>query len=231
MGFDNDTPGGQTIGARVFGDLLPSTGLTQDPSFLSLSSPPAGSDALPVGVDVYWDFLPMTIDGVTSNLFHWDGQGDVGFSPALAETLTLYDPVFNSATVNGAAAAVPGERIGTTTSSALSLHAHRWWELAAGSGNPTAGIYATALRLRVDGFAPTEPFVVALSTFGTPASALNDDAMPWFEDNLDDLFLATDYNFDGLIDDEDYGVWLAQFGGSTPQPVDFGEADGNGDQL
>ena len=230
VGFDDDTPGGQSIGARVFGELLPPTGLSQDPSFLSLSTPPAGAEALPVGVGVYWDFLPMTIDGVTSNLFHWDGVGETDFQPTQAETLTLYDPAFTPATVDGAAAAVPGLRLGTTTASALSLHAHRWWQLQGDNeDDPTPGVYATALRLRADGYVPSEPIFVALSTFGTPSSVLNDTAMPWLEENLDDLILRGDYDFNGVVDAADYELWSDQYGATTPQPVDVGEADGNGD--
>lgn len=229
VGFDDDTPGGQSIGARVFGDLLPSTGLSQDPSFLSLSNPPLGAEALPVGADVQFDFLPMTIGQTTSNLWYWDGAGEADFQPTTTETLTLHDPDFTPATVDGAAAAVPGVRLGTTTTSALSLHAHRWWWLQGDSGDPTPGVYATALRLRVDGYVPSEPIFVALSTFGTPSSALNNTAVPWLEARVDELILRGDYDFDGLVDASDYDFWRDQYGASTPQPIDLGEADGNTD--
>ena len=229
VGFDDDTPGGQSIGARAFGGLLPSDGLTESPSFLSLSTAPSGTDPLPLGADVMWDFLPMTIEQQTSNLFYWDGEGEVDFQPTTSESLTLYDPAFQPAMVDGAAEAVPGLRIGTVTANALSLHAHRWWELLSESEDPNPGVYATALRLRVDGYIPSEPIFVALSTFGTPSSVLNSAAVPWLEANADDLILSGDYNFDGLVDGEDYELWRSQYGATTPQPVDIGEADGNRD--
>ncbi|MEQ8847342.1 dockerin type I repeat-containing protein [Botrimarina sp.] len=230
VGYDDDTPGGQAIGARAFGELLPSNGLSQDPSFLSLTSPPAGSESLPVGVDVYWDFLPMTVGGVTSNLLHWDGKGEVGFTPAASAALTLYDPNFLAAAVDGAGAAVPGRRIGTTTASALSLHAHRYWELVGAGGAPPApGVYTASLRLRAEGLAPSPPIYVAFATFGTPSAALNDAAVPWLAAEADSLLLRGDFDFDGAVGPDDYALWAAQYGELAPQPVDLGEADGNGD--
>ena len=209
IGAGDDSPGGQLIGQRVFGDRLPSSGINDDPSFFSISPAPAGLDALPVGGDVYWDFLPITIDGVTSNLFHWDATGSVDFAPATVQKLSLFDVTnTNPRTVDGSAAAVPGERIGTVTNDFLSLHAHRFWSLQGeggdpvlgGGADPATGIYLTALRLRLDGFVPTEPFFVALATSGTSTSALNNGALPWIEANIDDLTLRGDYNFDGQVD-------------------------------
>lgn len=232
IGFDDDTPGGQAIGARAFGDLLPSTGITIDPSFLSVSAAPSGSEPLPVGQSLHWDFLPITAEGASSNLMYWDGAGDISLTPSNDASLTLYDPNFNAAVVDGAASAVPGLRLGTTTSSALSLHAHRNWYLQGVGGNDAPdGIYFAALRLRMDGLLPSEPLFVAMGTFGTTPTMLNDQAILWLADHADDLILRGDYDFNGTVDNDDYTLWASQYGATAPQPVNLGEADGNGDGL
>lgn len=232
VGAGDDSANGQEIGQRVFGDRLSSNGIGDDPSFFSLSTPPVGLDALPAGASIEWDFLPVTIDDVTSNLFHWDATGAVDFAPTTTDNLSLFDVTNTSpATVDGSAAAVPGERIGTVTNDFLSLHAHRFWFLQGNQGDPTSGIYLTAMRLRVDGYVPSEPFFVALATSDTSATSLSNDALPWIEANIDDLIREGDYNYDGVVDTADYQLWRTQFGATTPQAVDVGEADGNGDGL
>lgn len=240
VGAGDDSPGGQQIGQRVFGQALPASGVDRDPSFFSLATPPEGLDALPAGAAVSWDFLPLTIKGVASNLFHWDGNGSVDFAPAAGQKLSLFD-VTNAmpATVEGTAEAIPGNRLGTVTNDALSLHAHRFWALQGEGGDPllgggdapAPGVYLTSLRLRVDGFVPSEPFFVAVATPGTPALALSNEALPWIEANIDDLILRGDYNFDGLLNAADFELWRAQFGATTAQAVDVGEADGNRDGV
>ncbi|QDV72594.1 dockerin type I repeat-containing protein [Botrimarina mediterranea] len=230
-GYDSDAPGGQTIGTRVFSSYLPSNGLTTDPSFLSVSPAPAGTESLAAGEDVFWDFLPLTTGGVTSNLMHWDGAGEPNFITAEDASLTLYDPNFIAANVDGAAAAVPGERVGTTTSNALALHAHRYWELAgAGEAAAAPGVYVASLRLRMDGLAPTKSLYFAFATFGTPIAALSETVV-WLNDRVDSLLLRGDYNFDGSVNAADYDVWSQQYGSATPTPVTVGEADGNGDGV
>ncbi|MEM9186553.1 MAG: dockerin type I domain-containing protein [Planctomycetota bacterium] len=244
IGAGDDSPGGQQLGQRVIGDVLPSIGLDDNPSFFSFSPAPAGFETLPATEFVSWDFLPITIDGVTSNLFHWDAIGAVDFAPAGGESLSLFDFTLTTlATVDGAAAAAPGEFLGVVNQvgegdAGFGLHAHNFWSLQGEGGDPqvlgsgaapTPGIYLTAMRLRLDGFIPSAPFFVALGTSGTPASAIDNAAVPWVEPRVDDLILQGDYNFDGEVDAADYQLWRAQFGETAPQPVDIGEADGNRD--
>ena len=227
-GYDSDSPGGQTIGTRVFSAFMPSNGVTTDPSFVSVSPAPAGAETLAANKDIFWDFLPLTSGKVTSNLLHWDGVGAPAFGAAVGVSLSLYDPNFVAAGVSGAADAVVGRRLGTTTSSALTLHAHRYWELTGGASAP--GIYVASIRLRMEGLLPTKPLYVALATFGTPVAALT-DTVTWLNENVETLLLKGDYNFDGLVDAADYGVWLQQYGAAAPQSVAVGEADGNGDGV
>lgn len=232
IGFDTGaaTSDSTGLGALAFGGVVASDGLTQEPSFLSLAIPPTGSEQLPIGQNVYWDFVPLTHGGVTSNLMRWEGAGEFDLTPVEDATVTLYDPTFNGATVAGEAAAVPGLRLGTTSeSSPLTLHAHRLWYLIGESdGSAPEGVYITALRVWMDGLTPSDPFFVALGTPGM-SDAVNNDAIPWIESNSDDLILRGDYNFDGLVDSADYALWGDQFGAIAPQPVEIGEADGNGD--
>ncbi len=227
IGYDSDTPGGQMIGTRVFSAVMPSNRLTTDPSFVSVAPAPAGSETLAAGQDIYWDFLPLTVHGVTSNLLHWDGAGGLAFAAAEEASLKLYDPNFNVAAVDGTATAVAGLRIGTTTSSALALHSHRYWELDEAAA---PGVYVASLRLRMQGLLPTAPLYFAFATFGTPITALS-DTVAWLDENVDSLLLRGDYNFDGRVDNSDYGVWAQQYGAATPQPVTVGEADGNRDGV
>lgn len=235
LGFDTGSsgPGSQGLGGRAFGGIVSrAESSTQEPSFLSLSTPPTGSEVLPFGAAVHWDFLPITTGGATANLMHWDGQGDPALEPADNATLTLFDPSFNAAIVDGEAEAVPGLRLGTTRDdSPLTLHSHRLWFLSGPSFSPVAeGVYVAALRARMPGLTPTEPFFVALGTPDTDNAVFN-AAVPWLNANADSLLLSGDYNFDGLVDGADYAVWADQFGATTPQPVDLGEADGNGDGV
>ena len=247
IGAGDDSPGGQQLGQRVVGDVLPPVGVDDNPSFFSFSPPPVGFDALPVGGLVQWDFLPITIDGVTSNLFHWDATGSIDFAPAAGEKLSLFDATASiPKTVDGVAAATPGDNLGVIFETSgvgqdvFGLHAHNFWALQGeggdplilGSGDdPAPGVYLTAMRLRLDGYIPSDPFFVALGTFGTPTSALDNDALPWIEANIDDLILRGDYNFDGLVDSVDYDLWRDQLGAAAPQPVNVGEADGNRDGV
>lgn len=237
-GTGDDTPGGQQFGQRVLGSRLHSSGVDRNPSFFSFSTAPAGLDPLPVGEFVYWDFLPLTIDGATANLFHWDSTGPVEFSPATLEKLSLFDVTRTvPATVDGSAAAIPGDRLGSVTDDFLSLHAHNFWALQGeggdpllgGGADPAAGVYLTAIRLRVDGYIPTKPLFVALATSDLSESVLDNEALPWIEANIDDLILRGDYDFNGVVDVADYELWRNQYGATTPQPVDVGEADGNRD--
>lgn len=230
-GAGDDAPGNQQLGTRVFGNGLGSDGLSQNPSFFSLSAAPVGAESLPGGVDVYWDFMPMTIDGVVSNLFYWDSVGQIEFSPVHPETLTLHDPNFNPAIADGSPEAVSGLRIGTTTGSSLNLHAHRWWWLESSEAAPADGVYLAALRVRADGYVPTEPIYFAFSTHATPTSVLDAAVFPWIEGNIDLLNLQGDYNYDGSVDGGDYALWRENLGSTEPPPVSEGYADGDRDGV
>ncbi len=226
-GAGDDTPGNQELGIRVFGNGLGGDGLSQSPSFFSLTPAPVGTAALPSGMSVDWDFLPMNVEGEVSNLLFWDTTGQVEFTAAGSEFLSLHDPNFNPATVDSASDPVAGLRIGTTTGSALNLHAHRWWWLQDTEGDPASGVYLVALRLRVEGYSPTEAAYFAFSTADTPTSVLNEAVFPWIEANVDLLSSPGDYNLDGYVNGLDYLHWQRHYGSSGLPPVNEGYADGD----
>jgi hypothetical protein len=241
IGHDAEDGSGTTMGVRAFTSLMPSTLAWDSPSFISFSTPPAGTQALPSLTDVDWDFLPMTAGGVTSNLLYWDGQGtsaaDVEFGPVPQDdvTMTLYGRNFEPATVDGAPEMVPGKTINQTlpAGSALRLHGHRFFVLDDGDGSeitaPPPGVYLLALQLRMQGFVASDPFYIAFGTPGTSLAALDAAARPWMLDRVDTLIKQGDYDFDGDVDQGDYTAWRAQFGSSGPFPINGFYADGNRD--
>ena len=246
-GLDNEQPGGSPdMDERVFSSLLRPDLYGQDvPSFLSLSNPPPETDPLPPGTDIGWDFLPMTIGGVTSNLFYWDGQGttlqdvEFGVVPQANVTLGIYNVTDNeSALIDGSSDMIAGALLGTTdsTGSGLRLHRHNWFLLDDGDGGipPTVvpeGIYLIALQLRMEGYMTSEPFFVVPGTYELISESLEslNAAVSWVQQNVDSLILDGDYNFDGKVDAFDYEAWRAQFGSTGPWPINGDYADGNRD--
>src|SRR5262249_50215321 len=77
--FDSDT---WTLGGRVFHRDFGSTFAINNPGFNSIGagSPdmPSGAQSLPASLQLSWDFLPMTIGNVSSNLFYWNGLDSSG---------------------------------------------------------------------------------------------------------------------------------------------------------
>jgi hypothetical protein len=241
IGHDNEDGSGTTMGVRAFTSLMPSTLAWDSPSFISFSTPPAGTEALPSLTNVDWDFLPMTSGGVTSNLLYWDGQGTVaadvefGAVPQAGVTMTLYGRNFEPATADGAAEMVRGRTINETLAagSALRLHGHRYFVLDDGDDSettvPPGGVYMVALQLRIEGFVASDPFYVAFGTPGTSLAALDSAALPWMLERVDSLIQRGDYDFDGDVDHADHAVWRSQFDSSGPFPIQGDYADGNRD--
>jgi hypothetical protein len=243
IGHDNEDGSGTTMGIRAFTSLMPSTLAWDSPSFISFSTPPAGTQALPSLADVDWDFLPMTAGGVTSNLLYWDGQGalpsDVEFGPVpqTEVTMTLYGRNFEEAAVSGTAEMVAGKTINQTMApgSPLRLHGHRYFVLDDGDGlestAPPVGVYLVALQLRMQGFIASDPFYIAFGIPGTSLAALDMAARPWLLEHVDSLVLDGDYDFDGDVDQADHTVWKSQFDSAGPFPVNGDYADGNRDGI
>jgi hypothetical protein len=241
IGHDAEDGSGTTMGVRAFTSLMPSTLAWDSPSFISFSTPPAGTQALPPLTNVDWDFLPMSVGDVTSNLMYWDAQGttpadvEFGLVPQAGVTMTLFGRNFEPATAAGTGDMVAGKTINQTAAagSALRLHGHRFFVLDDGDGSeataPPVGVYMVALQLRMQGYRASDPFFIAFGIPGTSLTALDSAALPWMLERVDSLILDGDYNFDGEVDQSDHATWRAQFDSTGPFPIGGDYADGNRD--
>lgn len=217
-----------TIGARVYNRDFDGDFSINNPGFNSLASNtsgfPADAQPLPGNTELSWDFLPMTIDGISQNLFYWNGQesdGVPGFQPSdvhfgalpgLGYTLSLYgkppgappDPKFS---VTGADLVVPGGVI-EETSSQGGFHRHRFFQLEDGDGNggtmPADGLYLLAMQMRMPGLVNSLPLFIVFGTPGSSVSAEDDAAVPWVNQQLN---IPGDYNKNGVVDAADYVLW------------------------
>lgn len=199
--------------------LSPGEGRTYIPrfnSFYSVNDPGfrASPGDLPNNGALEWDFLPMTIDGLTSNLLYWDGQGGVpsfGSTPTAEYSLALFGRNNAKAAAAGESDLVTGQ-IYDFASSVGSLHEHRSFFLDNDLNDQNfttadAGFYLIAMRLRADERERSDPFYLA---WGTPDSDIDthrDVVLPWLQASVDTLVLPGDHNFDGSVDAADYTVW------------------------
>lgn len=230
-GLDSVITGMRTIGDRAFSLQFPGSLANDVPAFSSLGTPPAGSETLPVGGNLYWDFLPMTHEGMTSNLFYWDGLGttteDVEFGavPGGDAKLVLYtEGFFENAFVDGSPDMVAGKHIGTVTSNVTQpLHAHRWFSLETVSGASATtlpeGVYLFAMQLRMEGFENTEPFFIAAGTDDISFNTIDQIAIPWVQSQLDTLIHqgtsgSGDIDANGNYDGADFLAWQRDVGTS-----------------
>lgn len=190
----------------------------------SLVSPPGTSaQELPPLTDVEWDFVPMKVDGFTSNLLYWDGTDtaatpgsitmeDVQFGPLPAAGYALHlEGQTATIAADGASSLVAGNIIRRTSSNGT-IHEHREVELVDGDGNPGTdpvdGIYLTAIRFRVDTLDRSEPaFMVFGTLFPTPDQL--DAAFAWVQANEADLAPDFSADFDGDldVDGSDFLTW------------------------
>ncbi len=219
-----------------------------DPGFFALSEGsvllPVGTEALPGGLDVFWDFLPMSIGSTASNLFYWDGLDSDGNGLSVADVepilptsnleLRINSPGtgvgFGSAAVTGTPDFVAGKKVETTAFDG-SIHHHPVVRINATMEDdpPAQGVYLTSLQLRTAGsIEPSEPFFLAFRTSGIAIGA--EAAMAsWVMQNYEMLIapptLAGDFNGDGHVDAADYTVWRDNLGAIDLPLVD---ADGSG---
>jgi hypothetical protein len=247
IGQDAETPGGQpNWNTRAVGSLFAPEQYSDLPSFLSLANPPTGTQAIPPLTSLYWDFLPMTVSGYTSNLLYWNGQGAVNFGPvpipsgATDVTIGVYNTTDNTqALVSDSSDMVAGALLGVTNSSptGLRLHRHNYYLLDDGDGvaptNVAEGVYLLALQMDSPGYGATKPIFVVPGTYGLVSTSLStlETAVAWVEENAASLIRDGDYDFDGDVDQSDYMTWKAQFGSTGPFPINGDYADGNRDGI
>lgn len=243
-GTANFTTSQWALGARVFNRDFDSTFAISNPGFNSLSagSPvfPADGQPLAGNTDLSWDFLPMTISGVSQNLFYWNGQdtdgvpgltpNDVRFGalPGSGYQLSLYDKTNTKRSVNGANAFVPGGVMDTTDSTGF-IHRHRFFQLEDGDGDsgtvPADGLYLLAMQMRMLGIANSLPVFMVFGTPGSSVSAEDDAAVPWVEQQLN---IPGDYNRDGVVDAADYVLWRKTLDSSVATVGSGADGDGDG---
>lgn len=236
--------------ARVFTSLLSDEYYTQSlPSFLSRHPAPTGTQEIPAGARLYWDFLPMSIDGQSSNLWYWPGGATTSESVEFTQpsqdglNLGLYNVTDSgdnrSAVVTGTAEMVQGGLLGVadTFDNALRLHRHNYFVLDDGDGvtptNVPEGVYLLSMQLRIEGAAASDPFFILAGTYDLISTSLEslDAAALWVEQNQERLIVAGDYNFDGVVDAGDYAVWKEHFGATGPFHIEGTNADGNRDGV
>ncbi len=241
-----------TLGRRVFLRDFDEDFAINNPGFNALGSAapnlPFGSGALPASEALSWDFLPMEIAAVGSNLFYWngldsDGVGglspdDVAFGlPPTGYRLGLFDKANSGHFVDGTDDFVPGGVIDNTAADG-SLHRHRFFCLDDGNGcgasQPVDGIYLVAMQLRMTGLESAQPIFFVFGTPGSAVAALDDAAVPWVEQHVETLVvtgLPGDYNANGIVDAADYTVWRDLLGqsnnlpneGASPNLIDAGD--------
>lgn len=211
--FDNAAPSDRRVQIGRLNDLYS----VDSPGFIALT----GSDALPGGEDLMWDFLPMTVDagtheGYRSTILYWDGQGSTPeFGPT--ETDDYEFSIFSiagSAAATGGAGLEPGNAI-TTTPPNGSIHEHPFYFLDDNGDGlnttlPAAGVYVVALQLSIGELEPSGPVFMVWATPELSVLPAIQPAALWVTDRVDTLFvepLDGDFNSDGLVDAADYTVW------------------------
>lgn len=163
-GIDVDT-GEVTLDQRVFEselgeNPLDSVFFSDEPGFNHPESDavlPAGAISLEQGDEVFVRKLPLSVEGVSGELFFWNGVGAVAFTPASGVNFNILAPL-------------PNQSIGTAGAGG-GFDDHPEFELSAGGVLPTPGIYLGSLEVEVGGFTPSEQLFVVLGTEGliTPA--------------------------------------------------------------
>jgi hypothetical protein len=198
---DFDNGNALSLPVRVFYRDLDDTFFGSDPGYSAVSpgNVPDGYFALPASTSLYFDMLAVSVGGQSvSNLWYWNGQGDVNFQPATGEKFTL--SVGNVSTaVDGAAAGVTGVKL-QDTSATGSAHRHPSYQLTATSGGaPAEGLYMIAQEVRMPGLANSIPYYTLFVT-----SAISDTeyvaAQDWAKERLT---LPGDVNNDGRVDIQD----------------------------
>jgi hypothetical protein len=254
IGQDAESPGGQpNWDTQAVGSLFSPDQFSDLPSFLSLASPPSGTQALPINTNLYWDFLPMNVGGYTSNLLYWNGQGAVNFGPvpipsgATDVTMGIYNTtdVGNPfAIVSDTPNMLEGALLGKTNNSGTGLRLHRHNFIALDDGDTAAtlfveeGVYLLALQVEMPGYGITRPIFIVPGTYGLISQsggvATLNTAVAWVEENAGLLIRDGDYNFDGAVGEADHATWTQQYGmqqgsSASPWPLNGDFANGNRD--
>ncbi len=211
-----------TLGNRTYVDDFDSDFQINNPGWTILGSEnpdmPPGAEALVPNTNLEFDFLPMKIDGFTSNFMYWDGNDDVAFGPTPGESYVFGYQSFDTGFVIIDGSPVLQEGAGVHNADNLgSFHQHYDWamddDLSVSGLDVADGIYLVAMRNRMEGLDRSRPYYVI---FGTPGSstAARDAAEAWVDLHADEISPDFSADFDGDldVDSDDFSIWQSGYG-------------------
>lgn len=147
--------------------------------------------ALPVGEDLSFRMLPITIGASSRNLWYWDGVGPVNFTTLGSNSmLKLEHPSsLASTSINGATdATVPGFLIQTVSSGPDPVHRHLETTLSTAGGEPEQGIYLASVDFELTGGLgrSDQAFLVyaTVDELGSITEEMHEAAVEWVTANL-----------------------------------------------
>jgi hypothetical protein len=233
-----------TLGLRVWSRYFPTGFAANNPGFNAIGTttgtPPPGSDALPGGADLVWDFLPMKVSGYASNLLYWNGVGSTpsfGPTPTADYSLSLFGKNNARATADGTSSLIAGQTIDATAADGF-IHVHRFFFLDNDHDDNNAtvaasGVYLIAMRLSMAGLNRSDPFYIVWGTPGAsgPSAATLATASTWVSDRADLLSPNFSADFDGDldVDGNDFLTWQ-RGAGIASNALQF-QGDANNDHV
>lgn len=192
--FDLDTVVFENILRVGFAPPTPADYETDEPGFFGLNAvgdaddlATLGAEALPGNADASISLSPFTIDGEVSEVFYWDGMGEVDFVPAPASTTYGFSPAMGFATTgpNGDMDDHPIFQVNDDTAAV-----------------PADGVYLVSPILDVEGLASSGP---APWSYGGERGSLFlvslVDALITTEDDLELVEEALEELEEGITDD------------------------------
>ena len=118
---------------------------------------PSGVTSLSAGDQLFVRTREISLENATADLFFWDGDGEVSFTPATGVSFDIVTPE-------------PQQSIGTAGFGG-GFDDHPLFELSAGGSLPTSGIYLGSFEMQVEDLDPTDSLFLVMGTDGliTPA--------------------------------------------------------------
>lgn len=167
-----------------------------DQTFLSgaAMNPSGVYQALPGNRALTFTFQPIAIGAVTRNLFFWNGEGTVNFTPLTAfDSLALVRggfPTWTRTITGTSAGVVTGATIDSTDGNGV-IHKHLTTVIASGGAAPATGFYLFALAFQMSGLAPSADSYFVYGAYDVENApdllafeAAHDAALDWVEANL-----------------------------------------------
>lgn len=181
-GWYNDVGNARGYPQRVFAGDLEETFDGGEPGVRAVDELlPAGTLTLPSEALVTLDLMPMTIGSTTSNLFYWNGEGDVDFKNVnQGTTLEITAPGGYKATADGTDDIAVSMNRFDKTGSTGTLHRHPVYFL---DGTTDEGFYLISLRFGIAGYEYSDPAYLVFATSGADEE-MHEVAVDWVNNNL-----------------------------------------------